>query len=91
MNKELKHISEWFGANKLSLNASKTRYTFFHNPRIADNIPLQVPPLWGNSTLIKREYFIKFLGLILDEHLSWKNYIKLLENKITKKGSTHQN
>ena len=59
MNKELKHISEWFRANKLSLNASKTRYTFFHKLQIADDIPLQLPPLWINNILIKREYSIK--------------------------------
>ena len=56
MNKELKHISEWFRPNKLSLNASKTRYTFFHKLQIADDIPLQLPPLWINNILIKREY-----------------------------------
>ena len=84
MNKELKHISEWFRANKLSLNASKMRYTFFHKLQIADDIPLQLPPLWINNILIKREYSLKFLGVILDENLSWKSHIKLLENKIAK-------
>ena len=46
MNKVLKYISEWFRSNKISLNASKTRYTFFHKPQIADNIPQQLPPLY---------------------------------------------
>ena len=77
MHKELKHIYERFRANKLSLNASKTRYTFFHTPQIADDIPLQLQPLWINNILIKREYSIKFLGVILDENLSWKSHIKL--------------
>ena len=30
MNKELKSIQNWFNANKLSLNAGKTKYSFFH-------------------------------------------------------------
>ena len=66
------------------MDSSKTRYTFFHKPQIADDIPLQLPPLWINNILIKREYSIKFLGVILDENLSWKSHIKLLENKIAK-------
>ena len=31
VNKELTHVNEWFKVNKLSLNTSKTKYTFFIN------------------------------------------------------------
>ena len=27
---------------------------------------------------------IKFLGILLDEHLSWKNHISVVENKVSK-------
>ena len=37
VNKELTNINKWFQANKLSLNAKKTKYTFFHKPRISDH------------------------------------------------------
>ena len=30
MNKEVTKIQEWFNANKLSLNISKTKYSFIH-------------------------------------------------------------
>ena len=30
MNKELTNVINWFNANKLSLNAKKTKYSFFH-------------------------------------------------------------
>ena len=33
VNEELKHISTWFHANKLSLNTGKTKYTFFHKSK----------------------------------------------------------
>ena len=36
VNKELNYINEWFKANKLSLNISKTKYTFFHPRRKND-------------------------------------------------------
>ena len=29
MNKELANVSNWFNANKLSLNVKKTKYSFF--------------------------------------------------------------
>ena len=37
-----------------------------------------------NNIEIKRENFIKFLGLIIDENLTWKNHIEVVENKISK-------
>ena len=32
MNEELASINQWFTSNKLSLNAKKTKYSFFHKP-----------------------------------------------------------
>ena len=66
VNEELTHVNEWFKVNKLSLNSSKTKYTFFHKPKISDDIPLKLPMLYNGSE-IKREYQLKFLGVILDE------------------------
>ena len=42
MNKELTKIQEWFNANKLSLNISKTKYRFFfiHWHAWSNSIPL---------------------------------------------------
>ena len=40
VNQELINIQEWFKANKLSLNTSKTKYIFFHKLCKADYIPL---------------------------------------------------
>ena len=75
MNKELILLQQWFNANKLSLNAGKTKYTFFHLPQSKDNIPLKLPALTINGTEIKRETVIKFLGVLLDENFTWKNHI----------------
>ena len=37
-----------------------------------------------NDSNIQRENSIKFLGVLLDENLSWKEHIKYTENKIAK-------
>ena len=39
VNNELKNIHEWFKANKLSLNISKTKYSFFHPIQKKNDIP----------------------------------------------------
>ena len=82
--KELNKIHEWFKANKLSLNNGKTKYMFFHKLKITDDIPLKLPELVLNNKNIKREYSMKFLGVLLDDCLTWKNHIQMIENKISK-------
>ena len=37
------------------------------------------------NQVIKRQSSIKFLGILLDENLSWKEHLKLTENKFAKK------
>ena len=37
-----------------------------------------------NNNEVKRENSVKFLGVIMDENLRWKNHIEVVENKISK-------
>ena len=37
-----------------------------------------------NNLNIKRSDCIKYLGVFLDEHLSWKNQVQKLNNKLSK-------
>ena len=45
-------------------------------------IPLRLTKFIINNYEIQREESIKFLGVLLDQHLTWKEHIKLTENKI---------
>ena len=38
-----------------------------------ENIQSKLPPLQLNGNIIERENYLKFLGVILDEYLIWKN------------------
>ena len=81
---ELNKVFRWFNANKVSLNKDKTKYTFFHKAREKDNIPLKLPSLFINDREIKRITSIKYLGVLIDEHLTWKEHITVIENKVSK-------
>ena len=81
VNSELDKVFQWFNANKLSLNKDKTKYTFFHKAREKDNIPLKLPALFINDKEIERVTSIKFLGVLTDEHLTWKKHITVIEKK----------
>ena len=67
-----------------SLNEGKTKYTFLNKSRQKDNIPLKPPMLAINGTVTEWITLIKFVGILLDEHLSWKHRISVVENKVSK-------
>ena len=84
MNKELTNVSNWFNANKLSLNYKKTKFSFFHKSSKKDNIPMRLPNLNVNGFTIERESSIKFLGAWIYENLTWRDQMHTVENKIAK-------
>ena len=84
VNQELSQIKDWFLANKLPLNVEKTKYMFLHKFTDQDNIRLKLPSLQLNGNIIERLNSLKFLCAILDEHLTWKKHIPLIENKVSK-------
>ena len=84
MNIELKNISEWLRANKLSINIDKTNFILFHNNRDKDHVPLKLPTLCINDAPIKQVVSTKFLGVQIDENINWTHHITLTENKLAK-------
>jgi hypothetical protein len=88
MNLELLSISEWLRANKLCLNTQKTKYIIFRpsvTHRLIDNYHIQIDEQnierIGNNQSKKT---FKFLGLNIDETISWKSHIDFLCNKISR-------
>ena len=84
MNAELSHLNDWFWAKILSLNTDKTKYVLFHKAKSKVNLPLVLPDLFVNGVKIKRENSLKFLGVVIDDNLTWKTHVELVENKISK-------
>ena len=60
VNMELEKNSEWFKANKLSLNIKKTNFTLFHKNSTKDDLPLKLPDLKIVNSVFKRQTSIKF-------------------------------
>ena len=81
MNKDLKALYEWLCANRLSLNVSKTEFIVFRPPKksLSNRIVLTL-----NRTKIYESTKIKYLGLILDARLSWKDHICELAKKLSR-------
>ena len=87
-NFEINNLYDWFCANKLSLNAKKTKYIVIRPPYLkCDLVNLYIKingvclDQIGKHT---NEHSIKFLGVHIDEHLSWKNHLNHINNKISR-------
>ena len=61
------------------LNIKKTKYTLFFKSTKADDIPFKLSNLLINNTPIERQTSMKFLGVLLDENLSWRSHIQTIE------------
>ena len=72
INREIDKLSEWFRANKLSINIKKSNYMLFKPRQKRLNIEL---PISLNGDKIDMVKEVVFLGVILDEHISWKPHI----------------
>ena len=66
------------------MNIKKTKHTLFHKNSSKDDIPLKLPDLKIENLNIERNSSIKFLGVIFDEHISWRDYLKTVDSKIAK-------
>ena len=84
VSNELSKNRQWFIASILSLNVRKTKYTFFHKNSVKDDIPLKLPDLQKANKTIERRFSIKFLGVMLNENITWKGHIHTIEKKIAK-------
>ena len=79
INKELEKLNIWFKLNKLTLNVDKTKCMFFHKRRAVPSINLSM-----NNIPIDIVPHFNYLGITLDEHLSWKTHVAMVNGKLSK-------
>ena len=81
MNRELKKLSLWLNANRLALNISKTNFIIFRGYRkpCDYNVTLLL-----NRKAIEQRTYVKYLGVLIDEHLNWKEHVLNVTKKISR-------
>ena len=79
LESEVKKVTEWLEANKLILNISKTHVMLFsfkrNNPKLSVKI---------SDTEIEEKTVTNFLGVQVDNKLTWKAHIAHICNKVSK-------
>jgi Reverse transcriptase (RNA-dependent DNA polymerase) len=82
LNLELHHVGDWFKANRLSLNLTKTSFVLFNSHR--KTLPTHIPPLLIDNVPIPQLTKVNFLGVIIDQNLTWQDHISQISLKLAK-------
>ena len=74
---ELKRVGQWVQVNRLSLNIDKTNYMIISNRKY------NVKDLQLSGKIINRTNHVKFLGVIIDDKLSFSEHVHDLVKKVS--------
>ena len=77
-NSELEKFLTWTRANRLTLNVAKTNCMFISN-RATD-----CPPIFLDNVPLQFQSSVKFLGIMIDHKLNFRDHIKMIKNKLSK-------
>ena len=78
---ELKNISEWMRINKLSIHPEKTEFMVIDHPRRQSKLP-ELQPFYLDNIRITQVHKTKYLGLTVDDKLSWSEQHKSVKGKV---------
>ena len=78
VNFDLSNLVQWLRGNKISLNVNKTEIVVFRSPtkQIYKNLNFRL-----SGQKIEPKHCTKYLGVIIDEHLSFNEYMNTLKQK----------
>ena len=75
-------LISWCKDNRLTVNSSKTTFVIFHTKNKDEHNDLK--EIYVSGMTIKRSPSIKYLGVILDETLSWRDHIDFIRKQLLK-------
>ena len=79
VNSEMLKLPDWFKANKLALNIQNSNYILFKPRQKRDELNLSIEMDGFKINQVKE---VNFLGVILDETLSWKPHISQVASSL---------
>ena len=88
INVDLKKLLKWLKANKIFLNVKKTETILFKTTNRKLNYDLKIK-LDGKRLSLSSS--TKYLGVIINENLSWSKHVELLASKLRRTNGTLSN
>ena len=82
MNKEIPKVTDWFNSNKLHINTNKRVAMLFHMRQ--RTLAINESLIKINDDTIPFSTHTKFIGVNIDNNLTWKQHINHIVTKISK-------
>ena len=85
VNEEMKKVSSWLIANRLTLNLKKTKFMIYYNKRddkkekLLKKFKINI-----NNYCIEQVSNFKYLGVIFNNKLNWNDHIEVLCSKLSR-------
>lgn len=74
---DLSNINQWLCANKLTLNLAKSNFILY-SLRQKHSLALSL-----NGEFLNQRSFVKYLGVVFDEKLSWVNHLAKISKSVS--------
>ena len=81
VNKDLSNLSNWFRANKLSINVKKTQLVIFRPRKLKKDHSFKFK-LDGKRLV--PAHFVKYLEVLIDEHIPWNKQAALIKMRFNR-------
>ena len=81
VNLDLKNLTYWLNANKISLNVKKTALVIFKHQRKKLDSPIKIKL---NRKRLNLSKSVKYLDIKIDENLNWKQHIHDIAMKLNR-------
>ena len=79
INQELEKVYNWMCSNRLTLNISKSKSMIITKKRNVEPLSIKI-----NNTELEQCNSYKYLGVIFDKDLNWKNHVDYVCSKISR-------
>ena len=87
VNVELNNVHDWLTTNRLTLNTKKSNFLIFRPRQKKMHFSPQIGILdceTNRRVSLEQKSYIKYLGVLIDQNLSWKNHVDSVIVKISK-------
>lgn len=86
VNSELRKVSKWCIANRLSINLKKTNFMIIKSPKktMTKKVDIKLLNKENSYISIEKKDHVKFLGVFIDDNLSWKYHISSLCSRLSR-------
>ena len=83
LNQDLDRLAQWLYEHKLTLNVSKSKFMLIGGPRKLNT--LQEFTLTIKEKELDRVNSYKYLGVIINENLSWTDHVDYIKTKVSQR------